>query len=211
MMKFFLNFKLYVIRNKLAILILLTVTYLTAAPSQVAAQTPVNETPLVRQPLPSSQNVSVLLNDNFPSAKVIKREVIPGFVKLTSNGCVVQNPILTTFLDDGTTLITPAGITIFGNSLSQWRNEYKQPWRSKLTDYEGGEYKITLLQIGKHPPTLIRTEESDKKLIDAQTSCNIAIHKVYRSNLRLIKPIQNPEKNNFSLSFSQGWEKHFTR
>ena len=163
--------------------------------------------------LTTSQNVSVLLNRNDSStAKVIKREVIPGTFSLTrQNGCIVRNPILTTFLDDGTTLQTPAGITVVGNSLSQWRNEYKQPWQSKLTDYEGGEYKIMIFQIGKHPSTLLKTEESEEKLIDSQISCNAAIYKVYRSNLRLIKPISEPQKSNFSLSFNEGWERHFSR
>ncbi len=182
---------------------LVTLGSLNIGSSQATAQ----------KPLPSFHKVSVLLNENsFPSAKVVRREIIPGTVKMTrQNGCIVQNPVLTTFLDDGTTLLTPAGITVFGNSVYQWRNEYKQPWQSKLTDYEGGEYKIMILKIGKHPSTLIKTEESEEKLIDAQTSCTIAINKMYRSNLRLIQPISNPTQSNFNLSFIQGWEKHFNR
>ncbi len=189
--------------NRVAIAMLLALGSVTLLASQAFAETS----------LTSSQSVSVLLNRNDSSAaKVIKREVIPGTFSLTrQNGCIVRNPILTTFLDDGTTLQTPAGITIVGNSLSQWRNEYKQPWQSKLTDYEGGEYKIMILKIGKHPSTLLKTEESEEKLIDSQTSCNAAIYKVYRSNIRLIKPISEPQKSNFSLSFNEGWERHFSR
>lgn len=187
--------------NKLALAMLLIVGSLSVAVSQATAQT---------AQVPS--NASALLQENSSSrARVVKRGVIPGVIKLTrQNGCVVQNPISTTFLDDGTTLKTPGKVIVFGNSVSRWRNEYKRPWQSKLTDYERGEYKIMILQIGQHPPTYLQTEESEEKLIDPRTSCSTAIHKIYRSNIGLLKPLSSPKPNHLSLSFSEGWEKHFS-
>jgi hypothetical protein len=156
-----------------------------------------------------SRNVEVLQLQE-PSVIVVKREIVPGVVTFTRyNGCALKIPVLTNFLDNGTTLKTPAQLAISGNSIPQWHNEYRKPWKSEFTDYERGEYKIMILQIGQHPSTLIGVEQSEKKLLDAQTNCAAAAYRIFGSNLRLLQAIPNQNLNSFSLPLSQGWERLF--
>ncbi len=157
-----------------------------------------------------SRNVEVLQLEE-PFAIVIKREVIPGVVMFTrDNGCVLKIPVSINFLDNGMTLKTPAQLAVSGNSIPQWRNEYRKPWKSELTDYERGEYKIMLFQIGQHPSSLIGVEESEKSLLEAQTVCAIAAYKIFGSNLRLLQAIPSQKYDRFSLPFMQGWERLFS-
>jgi hypothetical protein len=157
-----------------------------------------------------SRNVEVLLHEESPVI-VVKREVIPGVVTFTwQNGCFLQNPVCTNFLDNGTVLSTPIRLTISGNTIPQWRNEYRKPWMSELTDLEGREYKIIFFQIGRHPSNLIRVEESDKKMVDAQTVCIVGAYKIFGSNFRLLTPIPNQKQNSLSVPFKAGWERHFS-
>jgi hypothetical protein len=157
-----------------------------------------------------SRNVEVLQLEE-PSVIVVKREVIPGVVTFTRyNGCALQIPVSTNFLDNGTTLKTPAQLAISGNSIPQWRNEYRKPWKSEFTDYERGEYKIMIFQIGQHPSTLIGVEQSEKQLLDAQTNCAAAAYRIFGSNLKLLQAIPNQKRNTFSLPLSQGWERLFS-
>ena len=145
-----------------------------------------------------------------PLAIVLKHEITPGAITFTrQNGCLVKIPASTYFLDNGITLKTPARLTISGNTIPQWRNEYRQPWMSKLTDYERGEYKMMLLQIGKHPSTLIKFEESDKQLLDSQTACAVAAYKIFGSNIRLLQEIPLQRQDSFSLPLNKGWNRLF--
>ncbi|KYC37294.1 hypothetical protein WA1_47635 [Scytonema hofmannii PCC 7110] len=175
-------------------------TLLASVPyAQVTAQTAMS----------SSRNIKALQLDES-SVKVVKREVTPGLVTFTrQNGCVLQNPISTNFLNDGTILETPIRLTASTNSIPEWRNESRKPWQSQLTDYEGGERKMMLLQIGRHPSTPIAVEESSEKLLDSQTICTIAAYKIFGSNNRLLAPIPTQKQNRLSLPLEQGWEKHF--
>ncbi|MEM9927760.1 MAG: hypothetical protein AAF915_29250, partial [Cyanobacteria bacterium P01_D01_bin.50] len=144
-------------------------------------------------------------------AIVKKREVTPGRVTFTrQNGCSFQSPISKSFLEDGTALETPVRLAISGNNIPQWRSELKKPWQSKLTDYRAGEYKFMLFQIGQHLPTIIKVEESDKQLLNAETACNIATYKIFKNNLSLLKPISQPRENFFSLSMARDWERYFS-
>jgi hypothetical protein len=160
--------------------------------------------------LPSPGNAEQLLKFEEPSVIVVRREVIPGVVTFTrQNGCLLQNPVSRNFLNNGMTLETPIRLAASGNSLPRWRNEYRKPWQSALTDYEGGEQKIMFLQIGKHPSTLIRVSESDEKMLEAETACATAAYKIFGSNLRLLKPIPEQRHNNLSVSLSENWVTSF--
>ncbi|NJM17331.1 MAG: hypothetical protein HC836_04400 [Richelia sp. RM2_1_2] len=151
-----------------------------------------------------------ILQIQEPLAIVIKHEITPGTIIFTrQNGCLVKIPASTYFLDNGITLKTPAMLTFSGNTIPQWRNEYRQPWMSKLTDYERGEYKMMLLQIGKHPSTLIKFEESEKQLLDSQTACAVAAYKIFGSNMRLLQEIPLQRQDSFALPLNQGWNKLF--
>ena len=144
-------------------------------------------------------------------AIVKKREVIPGRVIFNrQNGCSFQSPITKNYLEDGTTLETPIRFAFSGNNIPEWRSELKKPWESKLTDYTAGEYKIMLFQIGQHPPKIVKIEESEEQLLNSDTACNIASHKIFNKNISLLKPISQPRKNLFSLSMNSDWERHFS-
>ncbi|MEC4888321.1 MAG: hypothetical protein SAL70_44505 [Scytonema sp. PMC 1070.18] len=159
--------------------------------------------------LSASRNVKALQLE-ASSVRVVKREITPGLVTFTrQNGCWLQNPISKNFLDDGTILETPIRLTASTNTIPQWRNESRKPWKSALTDYEGGERKMMLLQIGRHPLTTIGVEESREKLLDSQIVCTIAAYKIFGSNNRLLKQIPTPIHNSFSLPLEQGWQRHF--
>jgi hypothetical protein len=165
---------------------------------------------VVAQTSISAKNNADLLNRETPHAIVVKREINPGIVIFNrNNGCFLQSATYTNYLDNGIRLSTPYLLTGSGNTISEWRNEYKQPWKSQLTDYEGGESKAMLLQFGKHPSTLIRFEESDKKLLDAQTICAVGAYRIFGINMSLISPLLPPE-NNLSLPLNQGWGRNFT-
>lgn len=156
-----------------------------------------------------SRNPKILQLEN-DNAIVFKREVTPGVITFTrQNGCSVKIPASTYFLDNGITLKTPAGLTISGNTIPQWRNEYREPWMSKLTDYKRGEYKMMIFQIGKHPSTLIKVEESQKQLLDSQTACAVAAYKIFGSNIRLLQEIPNQRQDSLSLPLVQGWNRLF--
>lgn len=156
-----------------------------------------------------SRDAKVLQSEK-PSAIVVKLEVTPGTITFTrQNGCLVKIPASTYFLDNGITLKTPVDLTISGNTIPQWRNEYREPWRSKLTDYQIGEYKMMIFQIGKHPSTLIKFEESDKLLVDSQTACAVAAYNIFGSNIRLLQEVNNQKQNSLLLPFKQGWNKLF--
>jgi len=180
--------------NKLfgyAIAIILAIT-----PGQIKAQTIV----------PASRNLALLKLEES-SVMVVKREVTPGVVTFTrQNGCLLQNPVSRDFLNNGTTLETPIRLAVSGNSVPQWRNEYRKPWQSALTDYEGREQKMMLFQIGKHPSTLIRVEESDGKMVEAETACAATAYEIFGSNLRLLKAIPEQRHNSLSLSLGENWE-----
>ncbi len=151
-----------------------------------------------------------ILQVEEPRVIVVKREVTPGAITFTrQNGCLVKIPASTYFLDNGITLKTPGRLSISGNTIPQWRNEYRQPWRSKLTDYQRGEYKMMFFQIGKHPSKLIRYEESDKQLIDSQTACAVAAYKIFGSNIRLLQEVTNQKQDIFSLPLQRGWNRFF--
>ena len=153
---------------------------------------------------------ALILQLKEPQVKVVKREVTPGAITFTrQNGCLVRIPASTYFLDSGITLKTPVGLTVSGNTVPQWRNEYRQPWMSKLTDYQIGEYKMMFFQIGRHPSTLIKLEESEKQLLDSQTACAVAAYKIFGSNLRLLQEVTNQRQDSFSLPFNQGWNRVF--
>lgn len=156
-----------------------------------------------------SKNARILQFEE-PPIIVVKREVSPGVIKFTrQNGCWVKIPVSTYFLDNGITLKTPVRLTVSGNTIPQWRNEYREPWKSKLTDYKTGEYKMMIFQIGRHPSTLIRFEESDKQLVDSQTGCAIAAYKVFGSNIRLLQEVPNQRRDSFSLPLDKGWNRLF--
>ncbi|MUG92287.1 hypothetical protein F7734_07390 [Scytonema sp. UIC 10036] len=156
-----------------------------------------------------SRNIKALQH-NESSVRVVKREVTPGLVTFTrQNGCLLQNPISRNFLNDGTVLETPIRLSASTNSIPKWRNESRKPWQSQLTDYEGGERKMMLFQIGRHPSTPIAVEESSEKLLDSQTICTIAAYKIFESNNRLLTPIPTHKHNSLSLPLEQGWKKHF--
>jgi len=145
-----------------------------------------------------------------PSVVVTKIEVKPGTITFTrQNGCLVKIPVSTYFLDNGITLKTPVNLTISGNTIPQWRNEYREPWRSKLTDYQIGEYKMMIFQIGKHPSTLIKSEESDKLLVDSQTACAVAAYKIFGSNIRLLQEVNHQKQRSLLLPFNEGWKQIF--
>lgn len=157
-----------------------------------------------------SRSAEVLLVSQ-PTAVVVKREVTPGIVKFNRlQGCWVQNPISTNYLDDGTVLSTPIQLAASGNTVPEWRREYRQPWKSQLSDYEGGEQKYILLQIGRHPAKLIGVEESDKKLTESQTACAVAAYKIFGNNLRLLQPIAQKRQNDLSVSLEDVWSINFT-
>lgn len=179
---------------------LIIASFLAALPcNQIQAQTPVLDSRDIEQ-----------LQLTEPVVKVIKREVVPGIVTFNRNhGCTLQNPISTNFLDNGVILRTPVQLTVTGNTLPQWRNEYRKSWRSELTDYEGGEYKIMLLQIGQHPPTLIELEESQQQLIEAQTLCAVATSRIFGSNLKLLREHPPQKCDRFCLSLVKDWERFF--
>jgi hypothetical protein len=150
---------------------------------------------------------SALLRPEESSVIVVKREVTPGVVTFTrQNGCLLQNPVSRDFLNNGTILETSIRLAASGNSVPQWRNEYRKPWQSALTDYEGGEQKMMLFQFGKHPSTLIKVEESDEKILEAETACAATAYKIFGSNLRLLKPITEQRYNSFSLSLKENWD-----
>ncbi|WP_414620477.1 hypothetical protein [Calothrix sp. CCY 0018] len=151
-----------------------------------------------------------ILQVEEPLVKVVKRQVTPGVIIFTrQNGCLVKIPASTYSLDSGITLKTPVGLTVSGSTVPQWRNEYRQPWMSKLTDYQRGEYKMMIFQIGRHPSTLIKLEESDKQLLDSQTACAVAAYKIFGSNFRLLQEVTNQRQDSFYLPFNQGWDKIF--
>ncbi len=151
-----------------------------------------------------------ILQVEEPLVKVVKREVTPGAITFTrQNGCLVKIPASIYFLDNGITLKTPVRLSISGNTIPKWRNEYRQPWMSKLTDYQRGEYKMMIFQIGKHPSTLIKLEESEKQLLDSQTACAVAAYKVFGSNIRLLQEIPLQRQDSFYLPLNQGWNRFF--
>jgi hypothetical protein len=80
---------------------------------------------------------------------------------------------------------------------------------SKLTDYERGEYKMMFFQIGRHPSTLIKLEESEKQLLDSQTACAVAAYKIFGSNIRLLEEIPQQKHNSLDLHLNQGWNRLF--
>lgn len=168
-------------------------------------------TQVLAERIPSFSISAKELTVKQPAAIVKKREVIPGRVTFTrQNGCSFQSPISKTFLEDGTTLETPVRLAISGNNIPQWRSELKKYWRSQLTDYLAGEYKIMLFQIGQHSPKMVKVEESDEQLLNAETACNIATYQIFKNNLSLLKPISQPRENLFSLSMAQDWERYFS-
>jgi hypothetical protein len=159
--------------------------------------------------VPYSRKAEVLIHEESP-VLVVKREVTPGTITFTrQNGCLLHNPVSTNFLDNGMVLKTPVQLATLGNSVPQWRDEYKQPWKSQLTDMVGGEYKIMILQIGQHPPISIGVEESEQKILDAQTACAVAAYKIFGSNLKLLTPVRNFQPNRLSLPLGQDWEQYF--
>lgn len=146
-----------------------------------------------------------------PHPTIIKREIIPGVVSFNrQNGCYLRSAIYTNYLDNGIALSTPYSLTGSGKTVPEWRNEYKQPWKSQVTDYEGGEAKLMLIQIGRHPSILIRVEESDKKLLDAQTLCAMGAYRIFGRNIKLIKPISEQRENNLSIQLNNAWQRVFT-
>lgn len=164
-----------------------------------AAQTPVQ-----------APNTQALLIE-APQATIIKREIIPGTVTFTrQNSCVLKAASYTNYLNDGTILSTPYYLAGSGQTLPTWRTEYKRPWKSQLTDYEGGETKVMFLQIGRHPSIAIQTEESNTVLLDAQTKCAVGAYRIFGRNLKLIRPLPQQQHLNFNLPYSQGWERNFT-
>ena len=162
------------------------------------------------QTIPSFSRNAKELTFRKPVAIVKKREIIPGVVTFTrQNGCLLKSPMSRNFLEDGTTLETSMRLAISGNNIPKWHSEYKKPWQSKLTDHLAGEYKIMLFQIGRHRPTIVKVEQSDKKLLDAQNVCTIATYRMFKSNLSLLKPISQPRQNVLSLSMERDWERYF--
>jgi hypothetical protein len=154
---------------------------------------------------------AIALRLDHSSARVIKREITPGTVTFTrQNGCSLQIPVSTVFFNDGTILRTPIQVTASGNSVPQWRNEYRKPWLSQLTDYEGGEYKFMLFKVGQHPSILIGVEESEQKMLETQTVCAAAAYQIFKSNRLLLKPIAEKRVNDLSWSLKQGWESYFS-
>ena len=176
-------------------------SFLTIIPcGQVTAET-----------IPSFSTSAKELTVKQPVAIVKKRELTPGRVTFTrQNGCSFQSPISKIFLEDGTTLETPVKLAIYGNNIPKWRSELKKTWRSKLTDYIAGEYKIMLFQIGQHPPKIVKNEESNEKLLNAEIACNIASYQIFKHNLSLLKPISQPRENLFYLSTAGDWERYFS-
>jgi hypothetical protein len=175
-------------------------TILAATPYKMApAQTPV-----------TVSNAQALLTE-VPNAIVVKREIHPGTVTFTrQNSCLLKTASYTNYLNDGTILSTPYYLEGSGQTLPEWRTEYKQPWKSQLTDYEGRETKVMLLQIGRHPSVPIQIEESNKILLDAQTKCAIGAYRIFGRNLKLIRPLPQKHNSNFNLQYHQGWERNFT-
>ncbi|BAZ15449.1 hypothetical protein NIES4071_73210 [Calothrix sp. NIES-4071] len=174
-------------------------TILAFAPCTIAtAQTPVK-----------ALNAQALLIE-APYATIIKREINPGTVTFTrQNSCLLKTASYTNYLNDGTILSTPYYLAGSGQTLPAWRTEYKQPWKSQLTDYERGETKFMLLQVGHHPSIPVQVEESSSILLDAQTKCAIGAYRIFGRNLKLIRPL--PQQHlNFNLQFNQGWERNFT-
>ena len=145
-----------------------------------------------------------------PHATIIKREINPGTVTFTrQNSCFLKTAFYTNYLNDGTILSTPYYFAGSGQTLPAWRTEYKRPWKSQLTDYEGGETKVMLLQIGRHPSIPIQVEESNTLLLDAQTKCAVGAYRIFGRNLKLIRPL--PQQHlNLNLPYNQGWERNFT-
>ena len=68
---------------------------------------------------------------------------------------------------------------------------------------------MMFFQIGRHPSTLIKLEESEKQLLDSQTACAVAAYKIFGSNLRLLQEVTNQRQDSFSLPFNQGWNRVF--
>lgn len=187
-MKVFLSFSL-----------IFTIVFTAFSCNQINAQTTANY----------SRNAKILQEEK-PVVKILKREVIPGAITFTrQNGCLLKIPVSTFFLDNEITLKTPVNLAVLGNSIPKWRNEYRQPWMSKLTDYQMGEYKMMIFQIGKHPSSLIRLEESEQQLVDSQILCAVAAYKIFGSNIRLLQEIPNQKGNSLSLPFNLGWERLF--
>lgn len=156
-----------------------------------------------------ASNAQALLIE-APQATIIKREINPGTVTFTrQNSCFFKTAFYTNYLNDGTILSTPYYFAGSGQTLPAWRTEYKQPWKSQLTDYERGETKVMLLQIGRHPSIPIQIEESNKILLDAQTKCAVGAYRIFGRNLKLIRPL--PQQHlNLNLPYNQGWEINFT-
>jgi hypothetical protein len=145
-----------------------------------------------------------------PHATIVKREINPGTVTFTrQNSCVLKTASYTNYLNDGTILSNPYYIEGSGQTLTAWRTEYKQPWKSQLTDYEGRETKVMLLQVGRHPSIPIQLKESDTILLDAQTICAIGAYRIFGRNLKLIRPLPQ-QHSDLNLPYTQGWERNFT-
>ncbi len=66
-----------------------------------------------------------------------------------------------------------------------------------------------LFKIGQHPPKIVKLEESDKQLLNAEIACNIATYQIFKNNLSLLKPISQPRQNFFYLSMARDWERYF--
>jgi hypothetical protein len=163
----------------------------------VTAQTPI-----------ARANAQALLID-APHATIVKREINPGTVTFTRhNSCSLKTASYTNYLNNGTILSTPYSLAGSGQTVPFERTEYKQPWKSQLTDYEGRETKVMLLQVGHHPSTPIQVNESSEKLLDAQTKCAVGAYRIFGRNLKLIKPLS--KQPSLDLPLNQGWERNFT-
>ena len=173
-------------------------TILTSTPYTASAQTPV-----------IASSAQALLTST-PRAKIVKREINPGTVTFTrQNSCVLKTAFYTNYLNDGTILSTPYHLKGSAQTLPAWRTEYKQPIKSQLTDYEGGETKVMLLQVGRHPSIPIQLEQSSTILLDAQTKCAVGAYRIFRRNLNLIRAL--PQQHlDLNLTHIQGWERNFT-
>ena len=145
-----------------------------------------------------------------PHATVVKREISPGIVTFSrQNSCFIKTASYTNYLNNGTILSTPYSLAGSGQTVPEWRTEYKQPWKSQLTDYEGGETKVMLLQVGRHPSIPIQVNESSEKLLDAQTKCAVGAYRIFGRNLKLIRPLSGQQPS-LNLPLNQGWERNFT-
>jgi hypothetical protein len=154
-------------------------------------------------------SAQALLIDS-PHAIVVKREIIPGIVTFThQNSCYLKTAVYTNYLNNGTILSNPYFLAGSGQTIPEWRTEYKQPWKSQLTDYEGGESKVMLLQVGHHPSIPIQVTESSQKLLDAQTKCAVGAYRIFGRNLMLIRPLSQQQPS-LNLPLNQGWERNFT-